>query len=192
MPDRQKQKTSRAAARTPLRSLFREGRTLSSKTKRQSPQSRRKGLPKHLQHIKPNAAGIDIGATHHFVAVPQAHDEDSVREFGTFTTELHRLADWLVQCGVDTVAMESTGVYWIPLYELLEARGFEVVLVNARHVKNVPGRKTDVLDCQWLRQLHSDGLLEGAFRPPEQVCALRAYLPQRARLGGVCQRAYPA
>ena len=167
---------------------------MSSKPKRQSPPSPRKGkgLPQHLQHIKPNAAGIDIGATRHFAAVPEGDEEKSVREFGTFTTELHRLADWLVQCGVDTVAMESTAVYWIPLYELLEARGFEVVLVNARQVKNVPGRKTDVLDCQWLQQLHSYGLLEGAFRPTEQVCALRAYLRQRARLGGVCQRAYPA
>ena len=155
---------------------------MSSKPKRQSPQSPRegKGLPQHLQHIKPHAAGIDIGATRHFVAVPEGDGEEAVREFATFTTELHRLADWLVQCGVDTVAMESTGVYWIPLYELLEARGFEVVLVNARHVKNVPGRKTDVLDCQWLQQLHSYGLLEGAFRPTEQVCALRAYLRQRA------------
>lgn len=105
-----------------------------------------------------------------------------LREFASFTGDLHRLADWLTQCGIETVAMESTGVYWIPLYELLESRGFEVKLVNARHVKNVPGRKSDVMDCQWLQQLHTYGLLEGAFRPPEQVCVLRAYLRQRANL----------
>lgn len=105
-----------------------------------------------------------------------------MREFGSFTPDLVALADWLKACGIETVAMESTGVYWIPLYELLESRGFEVKLVDARHVKNVSGRKTDVLDCQWLQQLHTYGLLQGAFRPDEQVCCLRAYLRQRAML----------
>ena len=132
----------------------------------------------HITH--PNAAGIDIGSGSHFVAVPPDRDEQPVREFKSFTAELHRLADWLDGCGVDTVAMESTGVYWIPLFELLERRGFTVLLVNARHVKNVSGRKSDVLDCQWLQQLHSFGLLHGAFRPGDAVCVLRALTRQRA------------
>jgi len=120
-----------------------------------------------------NAAGIDIGASSHFVAVPPDRDEQPVREFPSFTEDLHALADWLTMCGVDTVAMESTGVYWIPLFELLESRGFTVYLVNARHVKSVPGRKSDVLDCQWLQQLMTFGLLSGAFRPHGDFCALR-------------------
>ncbi|MHB1410144.1 MAG: IS110 family RNA-guided transposase [Acidovorax defluvii] len=127
----------------------------------------------------PNAAGIDIGSASHFVAVPPDRDDEPVREFQSFTADLHRLADWLDACNVDTVAMESTGVYWIPLYELLESRGFTVLLVNARHVKNVSGRKSDVLDCQWLQQLMSFGLLHGAFRPSEQVCVLRSFARQR-------------
>ena len=130
----------------------------------------------------PNAAGIDIGSASHFVAVPPDRDDEPVREFHSFTADLHRLADWLDACGVDTVAMESTGVYWIALYELLESRGFTVLLVNARHVKNVSGRKSDVLDCQWLQQLMSYGLLHGAFRPAEQVCVLRALTRQRAMI----------
>jgi len=130
----------------------------------------------------PNAAGIDIGSAAHFVAVPPDRDDEPVREFASFTAELHRLADWLDACGVDTVAMESTGVYWIPLYELLESRGFTVLLVNARHVKNVSGRKSDVLDCQWLQQLLSFGLLRGAFRPADQVCVLRSLSRQRTML----------
>ncbi len=105
-----------------------------------------------------------------------------VRRFGAFTGELCALADWLKQCGIQTVAMESTGVYWIPLYELLVERGFEVLLVDARRAKNVPGRKTDVLDCQWLQELHTYGLLRGAFRPVDQVCILRSYLRQRSML----------
>jgi transposase len=139
-------------------------------------------LPQQLQHINLNAAGIDIGSERHMVAVPEGRDEMSVREFGTFTADLKAIADWLQQCGVTTVAMESTGVYWIPLFELLEARGFEVKLVDARHVKNVSGRKSDVLDCQWIQQLHTYGLLAGAFRPPDEVCVLRSYLRQREML----------
>lgn len=138
--------------------------------------------PNDLTQLNLDAAGIDIGATSHFVAVPAGRDEQRVREFPAFTADLERLADWLTQCGVRTVAMESTGVYWIPLFELLERRGFEVLLVNARHVKNVPGRKTDVLDCQWLQELHTFGLLRGAFRPEDSMCVLRAYLRQRANL----------
>jgi transposase len=135
-----------------------------------------------LSLTHPNAAGIDIGSASHFVAVPPDRDDEPVREFASFTTDLERLADWLRQCGVDTVAMESTGVYWIALYELLDARGFTVLLVNARHVKNVSGRKSDVLDCQWLQQLMSYGLLRGAFRPADGVCALRALSRQREML----------
>ena len=139
-------------------------------------------LPQQLQHINVNAAGIDIGAEQHLVAVPEGRDEVSVRAFGTFTADLMALADWLRQCGVTTVAMESTGVYWIPLFELLERSGFEVKLVDARHVKNVSGRKSDVLDCQWLQQLHTYGLLSGAFRPPDEICVLRSYLRQKEML----------
>ena len=139
-------------------------------------------LAKHLEHINIMAAGIDIGSKSHFVAIPEGLDEVSVREFKSFTTDLFELANWLEKCGIETVAMESTGVYWIPLYELLESRGFDVKLVDARKVKNVTGRKTDVLDCQWLQQLHTYGLLSGAFRPNEQTCALRAYLRQRSML----------
>jgi transposase len=151
------------------------------KSKKKSAQYAMK-LPKHLEHINMMAAGIDVGSKSHFVAIPEGCDEVSVKEFKSFTTDLYALADWLEKCGIKTVVMESTGVYWIPLYELLESRGFEVKLVDARHVKNVSGRKTDVLDCQWLQQLHTYGLLNGAFRPSEQICALRTYLRQRSML----------
>lgn len=139
-------------------------------------------LPAELQHINLNAAGIDIGSEHHMVAVPEGRDDVSVREFGTFTADLEALAAWLKKCGVTTVAMESTGVYWIPVFEVLERHGFEVKLVDARHVKNVSGRKSDVLDCQWIQKLHTYGLLAGAFRPPDEVCVLRSYLRQREML----------
>src|SRR5215813_12969295 len=135
-----------------------------------------------LERIQPDAAGIDCGQNSHFVAVSPDRDSQPVREFRTFTGELYRLADWLAQCGVKTVAMESTGVYWIPLYEILEQRGFEVVLVNARDVHNVPGRKSDVQDCEWLRELHSVGLLRASFRPSAAIVPLRAYLRQRETL----------
>jgi transposase len=149
---------------------------------KKSPRKERMKLPKHLQHINQYAAGIDIGSRSHFAAIPEGVDEQPVREFSTFTGDLERLAEWLIACGVTTVAMESTGIYWIPVFEILESHGLEVKLVNARHVKNVPGRKSDVLDCQWLQQLHTYGLLRGAFRPVEQVCTLRAYVRQRATL----------
>ena len=139
-------------------------------------------LPKHLRNINAYAAGIDVGSRSHFVAVPEGLSKESVREFSAFTDDLHEMSDWLSGCGVTTVAMESTGIYWIPAFEILESKGIEVKLVNARHVKNVPGRKSDVLDCQWLQQLHTYGLLEGAFRPAEQICALRAYVRQRMNL----------
>ena len=130
----------------------------------------------------PDAAGVDVGAASHFVAVPADRAEQPVREFPSFTEDLRRLADWLTTCRITTVAMESTGVYWIPLFELLESRGFTVYLVNAQHVKNVSGRKSDVLDCQWLQQLMSYGLLAGAFRPKDEICVLRALSRQREML----------
>src|SRR3989441_8813957 len=135
-----------------------------------------------LTTIHAGAAGLDVGATFHVVAVPPDRAEQSVRTFRSFTGDLHRLADWLTETGVTTIAMESTGVYWIPVFEILEARGFEVLLVNARDVKNVPGRKTDVNDAQWLQQLHEHGLLRGSFRPHDRVVRLRALLRHREGL----------
>ena len=132
--------------------------------------------------INPNAAGIDVGATEVYVAVPTDRDPEPVRTFATFTRDFHELADWLDVCGVKTVAMESTSVYWIPLYTVLEERGIEVCLVNARHLKRVPGRKSDVLDCEWLQYLHSVGLLQGSFHPPEAVAAVRTVLRHRTSL----------
>lgn len=135
-----------------------------------------------LEQINFNSAGLDIGAAEIWACVPANRDEQPVRCFDTFTVDLHALADWLEGCGIETVAMESTGVYWIPVYEILEARGFEVNLINARHIKNVPNKKTDVLDCQWIQKLHTYGLLQASFRPAEQMCSLRAYLRQRDNL----------
>lgn len=139
-------------------------------------------LERSLPEMRPNAAGIDIGATEIFVAVPADRDSDSVRSFPTFTEDLHALADWLQQCRVDTVAMESTGVYWIPLFQILEARGIQVHLVNAQHVHHVPGRKSDVLDCQWLQYLHSVGMLKASFRPEHAVCEIRSLMRHRENL----------
>ena len=144
--------------------------------------SRRQSSAKPLSQLNLNAAGIDVGASSHFVAVPADRAEPPVREFEAFTADLYRLADWLAQCRVETVVMESTGVYWIPLFGALEERGFQVMLVDPRRIKNVPGRKTDVLDCQWLQQLHTYGLLSGAFRPDADIRRLRSYLRQRAML----------
>ena len=142
----------------------------------------RSSLPAGLSQVNLNAAGIDVAASIHFVSVSKDRWEPSVREFDAYTADLYRLADWLSECGVNTVVMESAGVYWIPLFGVLEERGFEVMLVDPRRIKNVPGRKTDVLDCQWLQQLHTFGLLSGAFRPDEEVRRLRSYLRQRAML----------
>ena len=135
-----------------------------------------------LPVMRPDAAGIDIGATEIFVAVPVDRDAECVRSFPTFTQDLYVLADWLKRCAIETVAMESTGVYWIPLFQILEDRGFEVCLVNARHVKNVPGRRTDVSDCQWLQFLHSVGLLRASYRPDQEVCAVGSLLRHRESL----------
>ncbi len=134
-----------------------------------------------LQVTHPDAAAVDVGGATHYTAVRPDID-DPVRSFNCYTADLNAMADWFEQCGVKIVAMESTGVYWIPLYEVLERRGFEVLLVNAREVKNVSGRKSDVLDCQWLQQLLTFGLLRGAFRPADHMCALRSLCRQRARL----------
>lgn len=148
----------------------------------QRQQIKKKRIRKHLEQVNLFAAGIDIGSQSHFVAVPEELDDEPVREFSSFTGDLNRMADWLVEIGIQTVAMESTGIYWIPAYEILEERGLVVLLVNARHIKNVPGRKTDVADCQWIQQLHTYGLLEGAFRPAEETVALRTYMRQRETL----------
>ena len=133
------------------------------------PRPKRRRTRQGFSTVHPDAAGIDVGSRFHVVAVSADRDPEPVRTFRSFTHDLHRLADWLAAVGISTVAMESTGVYWIPLFETLEARGFEVLLVNAREVKHVPGRKTDVKDCQWLQQLHQFGLLRGSFRPHQDT-----------------------
>jgi transposase len=148
-----------------------------TKTKRQI-----KGLPV----VQPSAAGIDIGSRFHVVAVPPTMSEDPVRTFQAFTSDIHAMADWLVEIGVTTVAMESTGVYWLPVYEILEATGLMVILANARDSRSVPGRKTDVNDAQWIQKLHACGLLKASFRPEQQISALRAYIRQRERLLDYC------
>jgi len=139
-----------------------------------------------LSVLHPDAAGIDIGHREHWCAVPADRCAHPVQKFGTFTEDLEGLSQWLKQCGIKTVALESTGVYWIPVFQMLERSGFQVWLVNARHVKNVSGRKTDVLDCQWIQRLHSFGLLQASFRPEDPMCVLRSYLRYRDEL--VCAR----
>ncbi len=155
---------------------------MSQRRKKQKRAGQGGGAVPSLSCIEPNAAGIDVGATEIFVAVPQDRDPSPVRSFETFTEDLHRLKSWLQQCGITTVAMESTGVYWIPLFQILEKAGMEVCLVNAQHVKHVPGRKSDVIDCQWLQYLHSVGLLRASFRPEERICAIRSLLRHRDSL----------
>jgi len=135
-----------------------------------------------LECIEHNAAGIDVGATEIFVAVPADRDQRPVRCFKTFTDDLRLMASWLIQCRIITVAMESTGVYWLPPYEMLEEAGVRVCLVNSKHVKNVPGRKTDISDCQWLQYLHSVGLLRASFRPDSEICTIRALSRHRSSL----------
>ena len=127
-----------------------------------------------------------MGAKTHWVAVPEDRDESPVRSFGVFTSELIALCSWLKRCQVETIAMESTGVYGIPLFQMLERNGFKVCLVNARHAKNVPGRKSDVKDCQWFQELHTFGMLRGSFRPEAQICTLRSYLRLRDTLSKDC------
>jgi transposase len=130
--------------------------------------------------VNPHAAGLDIGSEEIWACVPEDRDAQPVRSFGTFTPDLLALAEWLVNCRIDTVAMASTGVYGIPVYEMLEARGFTVYLVNAHHLKHVPGRQRASKDCQWMQYLHTCGLFSGAFRPEAEMCALRAYWRHRA------------
>lgn len=142
-----------------------------------------------LDVVHPDCAGIDVGKKAHYVAVDGARFDEPVRRFGTFTEDLESMAGWLRSCGVREVAMESTGVYWIPVFEVLDRAGFEVRLVNPRATKQVSGRKSDVIDCQWIRQLMSHGLLRGAFRVADEVCAMRSYLRQRDELVGQRSRA---
>ena len=158
-------------------------RTARRPSARQHPKRRSsRGRSAPLAQMQLNAAGIDVGATEHWVAVPEDRDEEPVQRFGAFTADLYAVAAWLHQCQIETVVMESTGVYWIALFEVLEERGFDVQLVNPQHLKQVPGRKTDVSDCRWLQELHTYGLLRGCFRPTDEVCVLRSYLRQRESL----------
>jgi len=144
--------------------------------------TKRKKRVQDLPVLHPDAAGIDVGASEIWVAVPADRDLEPVRSFETFTRNLNSLADWLQACGIRSVAMESTSVYWIPLHQILEGRGIQVYLVNAQYVKNVPGRKTDVSDCQWIQYLHSVGLLRASFRPPVVICAIRSLWRHRDSL----------
>jgi transposase len=132
-----------------------------------------------LEVIHPHAAGIDIGNESHYVAVPPSRDSQPVRRFGCTTAELKAMADWLQQCGIRTIAMQSTGVYWVAVYDILEQAGFEVYLVNARDTKNLPGHKSDVQESQWLMKLHTYGLLRNSFRPPQEIRTMRTYWRQR-------------
>jgi transposase len=150
--------------------------------KRKTKRSGQAARPAAIPILNPNAGGMDIGADEIYVAVPADRDGQPVQRFATFTGELGRLSEWLKQCRIDTVAMEATGVYWIPVYQILETSGFELCLVNARYFQNVPGRKTDVSDCQWLQRLHSAGLLRGSFRPAQEVCVLRSLTRHRDNL----------
>ena len=152
------------------------------KAKRKSPQK----AFKDFEMLNPNAAGIDIGSREHFVAIPEGRGSESVESFGCTTPDLHRMAKWLKKHKIDTVAMESTGVYWIPAFQILDSYGMDVYLVDARQTKNVTGRKTDVCDCQWIQKLHSFGLLTPAFRPIDGITRLRTYWRHRANLTQAC------
>jgi transposase len=153
----------------------------SASSSRQAERSRPSGEASR-RILQPNAAGIDVGSQRHYVAVPPDRDPQPVRCFGCLTPDLQEMARWLKACGVDTVAVESTGVYWIPVAQVLEEKGIDVYLVDARQAKGLPGRKTDVKDCQWLQELHSQGLLARAFRPPDAICTLRSYWRHRKGL----------
>jgi len=149
------------------------------KNNRKKQQKAKKGF----NVIRTQAAGIDLGSREHYVACPpKADGEANVKHFGTTTPQLHLLCDWLEEEGIESIAMESTGVYWIPIYELLEDRGFEVLLANASSLSRVPGRKTDMLDCQWIQLLHSCGLLSGSFRPDNEICALRSLVREKNKM----------
>jgi transposase len=155
---------------------------MKSKTPKSKKKKQKISVDQGWEAIHPHAAGIDIGLREHFACVPAGATPNNVRHFGTFTADLEALADWFKQCGVTSVAMEATGVYWIPVFQILEERGFKVILVNARQTKNVAGRKSDVQDCQWIQRLHTYGLLQGSFRPEDRYCVLRSYLRYRDEL----------
>jgi transposase len=161
-------------AKTQKSTSSRRGRKQQDRAKLK-PQDRTLGL----SVVHPKAAGIDVGNEEHYVAVPPHLDAEPVRMFGCFTADLNKLADWLQQCGIETAAMQSTGVYWIALYDILSERGIQVFLVNARDTKNMPGRKTDIQECQWLLKLHVYGLLKNSFRPEEEICVMRTLWRQR-------------
>ena len=150
--------------------------------KTKSPRGKRAPDWEALPPLNPNAAGIDVGNAEHYVAVPAGRDEEPVQKFGSFTADLHRMAQWLKVCGIQTVVMQATGVYWIALYQILEDYGLDVNVVNAHHTKTLPGRKTDVLECQWLQKLHTFGLLNNSFQPAEEIWVLRTYMRQREKL----------
>jgi transposase len=155
---------------------------MKSKTYKPKKRKQKISIDQGWATINAHAAGIDIGAKEHFACVPPGSAPNNVRSFGTFTADLEALADWFQECGVSTVAMEATGVYWIPVFQILERRGLEVILVNARQTKHVAGRKTDVQDCQWIQRLHTYGLLQGSFRPADAYCVVRTYLRYRDEL----------
>jgi transposase len=155
---------------------------MKSKTSKPKKRKQKISIEQRWETINPHAAGIDIGAKEHFACVPPGSAPNPVRSFGTFTADLEALADWLQECGVTTVAMEATGVYWIPVFQILEQRGLQVLLANARQTKNVAGRKSDVQDCQWIQRLHTYGLLQGSFRPADAYCVVRTYLRYRDEL----------
>jgi transposase len=157
-------------------------------TKRGRHAQQRARIEGSLPVLRPHAAGIDVGSEEHYVSVSPDQDPEPVRRFGCYTSDLRRMAEWLKACRIETVAMEATGVYWVPVFEILEEYGFEVYLVDARQTKNVSGRKTDVVDCQWIRQLHTYGLLTAAFRPEQEIAAMRAYWRQRQGLVESCSR----
>ena len=169
-----------------INALFGPKRQEKKPKRRMKPVARKNRLERQMEKMDPlnhNAAGLDIGSEEIYAAVPADRDQNPVRAFKTFTQDLNELADWLQECGIDTVAMESTGIYWVPIYEILQERGLEVYLVNARHMKNVPGRKkSDVFDSQWIQKLHTYGLLEASFRPSEEISALRSLIRHRDNL----------
>jgi transposase len=155
---------------------------MKSKTSKRKKQSKKISIDAAWEPVNAHAAGVDIGSREHWACVPPEATQCNVRQFGTFTTDLEAMADWFQECGVTSVAMEATGVYWIALFQILERRGFQVILANARQTKNVAGRKSDVQDCQWIQRLHTYGLLQGSFRPEDPYCVLRTYLRYRDEL----------
>jgi transposase len=155
---------------------------MKSKTSKRKKQSKKVSIDAAWEPVNARAAGVDIGSREHWACVPAEASKNNVRQFGTFTADLEAMAEWFRECGVTSVAMEATGVYWIPLFQILERRGFQVILAHARQTKNVAGRKSDVQDCQWIQRLHTYGLLQGSFRPEDPYCVLRAYLRYRDEL----------